>query len=113
MDNDLNLDSLYTSQLDALVNNNQLFSVPNNSSGSIINVYPNPANSTIIVEYTCSQKGKFELKNRMGQVVLSTELSEGKRKVQMQVHSFSAGMYYYKCSFEGCETVLGKLSIIH
>ncbi|MBK7764018.1 MAG: hypothetical protein IPI46_11820 [Bacteroidetes bacterium] len=49
----------------------------------------------------------------MGQVVLSTELNEGKRKVQMQVHSLSAGMYYYKCSFEGCETVLGKLSIIH
>ncbi len=77
-----------------------------------VKIYPNPANSTIIVEYTCSSKGWFELRNGLGQILLSTELGEGKRKVQLQVNGIFPGIYYYRCSFEGCATEMGKLSIV-
>jgi hypothetical protein len=74
-------------------------------------IYPNPANSTIIVEYTCASKGNFELINSLGQVVLATELGDGRMKVQLNVHGLTSGMYYYKCSFDGCEDAYGKLII--
>jgi len=107
---DFDIDSLYEKQIERSVFTRPVINTHHNNVDEVL-VYPNPTNSVIIVEYTCTSPGKFMLINSMGQIMINTQLGEEKRKVQMQVNNLSRGIYYYKCCFEGCEDVCGKLTI--
>jgi hypothetical protein len=78
---------------------------------STIKLYPNPAENYIIIEYDEQVNGELIISNNVGQVVMQTQLGEGKRKVQLQLKDVAIGLYYYKIKFENKE-VVGKLNII-
>lgn len=106
----VDIDSLYESQIEKGIVSKPIINTHRLKDGEVL-IYPNPANSTITIEYTCATKGNFELTNSLGQLVLNTELGEGRMKVQLSINGLTSGMYYYKCSFEGCEDAYGKLII--
>jgi Secretion system C-terminal sorting domain len=75
-------------------------------------VYPNSAKNTVKVTYNCNTNGVFTLYNQMGQVVYTTPLNVDLRTIQINTANFGNGLYTYKATFTGCETVNGKLVIL-
>ncbi len=48
----------------------------------------------------------------MGQIVLKADLQNEKAKVSLLTNELSKGVYTFKCTFAGCESKMGKLTII-
>jgi hypothetical protein len=116
----LNIDSLIESQI-AEVNvkaaTNNVFTNDNNTKKVFsdnkhdIKVFPNPASTFIVVEYSCESDGELILYGSLGQEILKTSLEKGNKKVQIQISDIANGMYQYKCKFKNCTEQIGKLSI--
>jgi hypothetical protein len=77
-----------------------------------IEIYPNPANTQINIEYKCNSIGEFTLYNNLGQLVLKSELGAGNKKVSLLTNELVTGVYTYKCTFDGCADKYGKLTVI-
>ena len=116
----LNIDSLIESQIAEtnvkMVSNNISANASNSKkiisdSKSVINVFPNPASTFIIIEYNCESDGELILYNSMGQEILKTSLEKGNMKVQIKISDIANGMYQYKCKFENCNEKIGKITI--
>lgn len=75
-------------------------------------VYPNPANSYIIVSYQTKDNGVFTLYNSLGEVVLKTELSMQNTKTQIPIFEIANGLYHYEVEFATMIKTIGKLSIL-
>lgn len=74
-------------------------------------VYPNPASTQLTIEYNCGTEGQFVLFNILGQEVMRSQLSSGRKKVSMLTNDLNKGVYTYKCIFAGCKETNGKLTI--
>jgi hypothetical protein len=77
---------------------------------TLVTIYPNPAQNQIHITKECKSKGVFTLYNRLGQVIASYTLTESNVKVTLP--ELAQGVYNYKCEFENCDAVIGKLTII-
>jgi hypothetical protein len=86
---------------------------PEEQSKQQINIYPNPAHSSITVNYTCnsSKNGMLHLYDVLGHEVLSASLPAHAKVSKVSVAGFAAGLYSYKATFDGCGAFTGKLQI--
>jgi hypothetical protein len=114
--NNINIDSLYESQIVEDYENAQAgIAQPVRhkalAQGEVV-IYPNPATTQITIEYACATDGEFVLFNSIGQEVLRTMLGRDIKKVSLLTNDLSLGVYTYKCIFAGCESVNGKLTIL-
>jgi hypothetical protein len=82
------------------------------SAGMIgeMNVFPNPANSTITISYSLSKKGKtgFEIYNSFGQMTGSDPaklLQEGSYQQSYDISELAAGIYFVKMTVDGFTSV--------
>lgn len=114
----INIDSLYEAQN---IENQKLqgmnITPPINLRHKVLEdgevmIYPNPASTQINVEYKCKTNGEFILYNSIGQEVLRTGLTNGNTRVSLLTNDLSKGVYTYKCIFAGCETKMGKITIL-
>lgn len=117
---DIDLDSLYASQIKENYRKSNIPKYVNRSEASKekllepengVIIYPNPTNETVTISYNERKVGRFELYNNLGQVLLNTTLPAGKSKVNIVLENIPAGIYYYKCLFE--KSYIGKLTIIN
>ena len=76
-----------------------------------IKIFPNPAQTFVLVEYNCESDGELILFNSIGQELLKTTLEKGKSKVQIHINDIANGVYQYKCRFDKCTEQIGKLII--
>ncbi len=74
-------------------------------------VYPNPAKSTITLEFNSMNQAMFEIHNSLGQVVLKEKLN-GSAIQTIPVHFLKDGVYFYTIT-ENQNKVQGKLIIQH
>ena len=65
-----------------------------------INVYPNPATSTVNLQLVDNSQANIQLFNLVGQVVLSEQVN-GQDQVTLNVNNFNSGVYMLKVSQNG------------
>jgi hypothetical protein len=75
-------------------------------------IYPNPAKNEITLERLCSDAGIFTLFNSIGQMLLQKEIPLNQNAVHIKLPELTDGIYNYRCDFENCESLFGKLTII-
>lgn len=92
--------------------NNKLLS-ENANSNLNVNVYPNPAQDHVVIDYTLegSEQSVFELKNILGQTVQTIKLQEGSHRVPLDISTLSNGPYFYSCTVNGSRVSSGKLVV--
>ncbi|MEY4853112.1 MAG: hypothetical protein RIS99_1507, partial [Bacteroidota bacterium] len=83
----------------------------NDFNGGSVLVYPNPAKSTITLEFSSMNQAMFEIHNALGQVVLKEKLN-GSAIQTIPVHFLKDGVYFYTIT-ENQSKVQGKLIIQH
>jgi hypothetical protein len=78
-----------------------------NNDGDIFSVnqnQPNPAHGKVVVNYNLPKSGKvhFELRNALGQVIMSQEYerSVGNNQIEVDATQLSSGIYYYTVEFD-------------
>jgi hypothetical protein len=78
-----------------------------------VNVYPNPANSTISIYFNCETKtnGTFTLYNINGKQVLEAKLLFNNNILNLDISHLPKGLYFYKTQFASCGNITGKLQI--
>jgi hypothetical protein len=79
---------------------------PKNTLDYTVNVYPNPAHNTLILELNSTQstcKGTYELYNCIGEMILSKDLGQffGQRKENILFGILPPGIYYLKTVLNG------------
>jgi hypothetical protein len=79
-------------------------------SESAVSTYPNPAINEITLTHQCNTIGTFKLYNSIGQIVLTETLKSKVSKIILP--KVASGIYTYKCEFEDCEHMVGKIRII-
>jgi hypothetical protein len=77
-----------------------------------VRVYPNPANSYVIISYKTEVNGLFTLYNTLGEIVFKTELSSENTKTQIPLFDLANGVYHYEVAFASMKKTIGKLSIL-
>jgi hypothetical protein len=77
-----------------------------------VSVYPNPANSYVIISYKSVENGVFTLYNTLGEIVLKTALSSENTKTQIPLLDLANGVYHYEVAFAFMKKTIGKLSIL-
>ena len=114
----LNIDSLYEVQnIENQKSQGMIIKHPINVSHNVLEdgevmIFPNPASTQITVEYKCKSDGELIIFNCVGQQVLKAYLTNGNTKVSLLTKDLPKGVYSYKCIFAGCESKMGKLTII-
>ena len=79
-------------------------------------VYPNPANSEVVITYLLQpgqNKGTLQSYNALGQLVTSNTISNGMGQVNENISGLNNGIYYYTLSVNGVIAATSKLVIIH
>jgi hypothetical protein len=69
-------------------------SVDNVNETASANVYPNPSNGLVNVDFTSQNKGKIAVYNMIGEQVYEGDLSNGNNKIDIQ--GKASGLYVYK-----------------
>ena len=77
-----------------------------------ISVYPNPANTQIIISYSNESDGHFTLFNAVGNIVLTTSLLKTNNKTQILLNDVANGIYTYEVEFNNKNKSFGKLTIL-
>jgi hypothetical protein len=77
---------------------------------NLVSIYPNPASNEIIVTHDCNSQGVFKLFNSVGQIILSEKLIINSTKIKLP--KLAQGVYNYKCEFDSCEKMVGKITIV-
>lgn len=75
-----------------------------------VKIYPNPASSSIVIEY--EKAGKFELIDMMGSVQKTFILPAGKNSITVDATDLASGIYTYKLYYPEQKIAVGKLVII-
>lgn len=74
--------------------------VKEESFGSLLNIYPNPAHSKFTIQGDELTNSKVELTDVLGHVIYSIDVKE-RTKVEMMVNELSAGIYFAVVSKDG------------
>ncbi|RUA30812.1 MAG: hypothetical protein DSY76_02070, partial [Bacteroidetes bacterium] len=65
---------------------------------------PNPAHGKVTIDFTIPQSGKvhFELRNALGQVIITEELDRqvGQNQIEIDATDLASGVYYYTVEFD-------------
>ncbi|MBK7041663.1 MAG: T9SS type A sorting domain-containing protein [Bacteroidetes bacterium] len=77
-----------------------------------ISVYPNPANTQIIISYSNESDGHFTLFNAVGNIVLTTSLLKTNNKTQILLNDVANGIYTCEVEFNNKNKSFGKLTIL-
>jgi Secretion system C-terminal sorting domain len=74
-----------------------------------IKLYPNPTSNTITINYSCAKSdGIFTIYSLNGEALQQVMLDKNNNKQVIDLSTFVAGMYTYKCVFATCGTTAGK-----
>ena len=77
-----------------------------------VNIYPNPANDEINIEFDHVNTGSgISMVNILGQTVYTTNVSANNIKINS--HSFAPGVYTILYSTAGGSSSLGKVVVAH
>jgi hypothetical protein len=77
----------------------QLSSIAKNKTNSFdVNVFPNPANNEITINFSSIYKGEIEIYNNSGQQVFIDSVNNISQ-YKMDISNFSAGIYLVKCNY--------------
>ena len=82
---------------------------------SQLNVYPNPANTSVTLSYQLAQnenKGILRLYNTTGQLIKTNNISSANGTIEEDVSTLPGGIYYYTLSVNGMIMATNKLAII-
>ena len=96
---------------DVLLSDDKLFI---NDQIDISNLYPNPANDVVKFNYVLSDvnaKVKITIRNVLGSIVSEDELSAEARHLEINVHEYSAGMYFYTLSINNKSIITKKFLV--
>ncbi|MEZ5045908.1 MAG: T9SS type A sorting domain-containing protein [Chitinophagaceae bacterium] len=74
-------------------------------------VYPNPASTTITIQYSNASNTIFALYDMAGRALFRTELPATQNKVSIDVRSLASGLYTYKQIHHDASIQTGKLLI--
>jgi hypothetical protein len=89
----------------------------NNFNKSINNLsnYPNPASDYTIIDYsvTSTQATQLVVKNLLGAVIYSTDLSSSNGKVYINTSDFVDGVYFYSVLNNNTPISTKKLIVRH
>ena len=105
-------DDYYLLKLD---NNGLLSSVKTEENNGSFDVYPNPANGTVFLDYklkTDFKNGSVVLLNPLGEMILENELHDAEGSVKIDVSALSAGIYFCSMIVDG-QTVISKKIVLH
>ncbi len=61
-----------------------------------INLYPNPANDNITIEFTIETAGLITISNMLGEQVYVGNATEGEQKININISNFTEGVYLCK-----------------
>ncbi len=65
---------------------------------------PNPAHGKVLIDFTIPQSGKvhFELRNALGQIIVTEELDRqvGQNQIEVDAAGLASGVYYYTVEFD-------------
>ena len=98
---DLNVFNGNTAAFNALINCNAT-GIIGQQMLTQFRLYPNPASTKIIIENSSTEgisNGQVIIYSMQGQVILQQSLQEG--KMEMDISSFTAGMYFVSIQMEG------------
>ena len=86
----------------------------NTTANQFVKVYPNPAKELLNLAYYATTNGQvvFELRNQLGQVVLSNQLGGEQFIAQFSTQSLSSGLYYWQLKDSQRVIKAGKVVII-
>jgi hypothetical protein len=81
--------------------------VPSSGLGTIIKVYPNPADDILTIGFNepLEDNIKVHLYNALGQLVYQSTLSQGQQTITLNVNNFKSGVYIVK--FQNPYQILG------
>lgn len=85
-----------------------------NEQIEITNLYPNPANDVVKFNYVISDanaKVKITIRNVLGSIIKEEELSHNMRELEIAVHEYSAGMYFYTLSINNKSIITKKFLV--
>jgi hypothetical protein len=94
--------------------NGESSSIYENNISKPFNVYPNPANDKLFVEYNLNEKqtGSFELYDIIGNKVASYKINSNLNSMQISINSLQGGIYTYKIIVDNNVVKVDKLVII-
>jgi hypothetical protein len=104
----LSFDEMQEQQIEAQLSAERI----NNLKQGEINIFPNPADAQISVEYKCAETdGTLSLYSSTGVPIVSLDLPASANKTALNVKDLPEGIYIYKANFIKCGVVTGKLII--
>lgn len=83
---------------------------------SVSNIYPNPANENVEIDYSISpsiNEAKITFYNVLGAEVKEIILDKDDKKVRIQTRDLTNGIYLYQLSADGKSLVTKKLLVRH
>lgn len=83
---------------------------------SVSNIYPNPANENVEIDYSISpsiNEAKITFYNVLGAEVKEVILDKDDKKVRIQTRDLSNGIYLYQLTADGKSLVTKKLLVRH
>ncbi len=74
-----------------------------------LQIYPNPANETVTIEYKATTTGKatITIENYLGQTIQTLQITTNEKQT-LDISNYPSGMYFIKC-FDGKEMRVVKL----
>ena len=87
----------------------------NASQGFLSNAYPNPADANAFYSYALpsGSQGKIIIRNVLGTIMQTEQLSSGSGKLNINTARLSAGIYFYSLIVDGKITQTKKLIVTH
>ncbi len=84
---------------------------PNTNTDLTLTLYPNPANTSLMMEFTDPQRFliRISLVNPLGQIVHSSLMNPFQNKVCIDVSTLSAGMYTLTLEDKSAERMFSRL----
>ena len=76
-----------------------------------LNVYPNPTDSQVTIEYEIKKTGKIEITNSMGKIIYIQNISKGNNKIVWDSRTHIKGEYFVTV-YEGKEKISVKKLVL-
>ncbi|HBX53303.1 MAG: hypothetical protein A2275_12670 [Bacteroidetes bacterium RIFOXYA12_FULL_35_11] len=107
----LTVDTLYKGEY-ALATYSWISSLESNTEGTMhLNVYPNPTDSQVTIEYEIKKTGKIEITNSMGKIIYIQNISKGNNKIVWDSRTHIKGEYFVTV-YEGKEKISVKKLVL-
>ena len=76
-----------------------------------INLYPNPANNLLNIEFSSRTEGVLIIKDASERVYLHRYINDV--NIQLNLEQLTSGIYFLEIAFENCNVEKRKLIILH